>query len=291
MQLPLNQLSTHVNKKLSSLYLISGDESLLIQEARDLIIHEAKKNGFLEKEIYHIGTGFCIEKLIEINQNQSLFCNKLLIDIRNTNAKFDAAFVTFLKKYIEDSADDRLLIISTEKLTGAQQKTAWCELIKKSGVFIPVWPIKINVLPQWIIERGKKLQLKIPFDIARILANFTEGNLLSSQQALEKLNMLYPNIEITREQLISVLSDHARFNIFDLSESIIQGDIKKISRIIARLEQTGEEPTLVLWAICRKLRETATLHKALQKASHIDEIIKGARTGNVWQGLLELSLL
>ena len=64
-------------------------------------------------------------------------------------------------------------------------------------------------------------------------------------------------------------------------------------RILTRLEQTGEEPTLVLWAICRKLRENSAsdkAKKALQKAARVDEIIKGARIGNVWQALTELCL-
>ncbi|MCX7121255.1 MAG: DNA polymerase III subunit delta [Gammaproteobacteria bacterium] len=291
MQVALKQLSTQLSKNLSPLYLISGDEPLLIQEARDLIVHAAKLNDFFEREVCHIDSGFRIETLIGSNQNQSLFSDKKLIDIRNSNAKFDAAFVDFIKKYFENPVADRLIIISTEKLNPAQQKTTWFESIKNGGVYIPIWPIKSNELAQWIIERGRKMGLIISSDIARILANFTEGNLLSTQQALEKLNMLYPKMDITREQLISVLSDHARFNIFDLSESIAQGNVKKITRILTRLEQTGEEPTLVLWAICRKLRENHTHHNALLKAAVVDEIIKGARTGNVWQSLLELSLL
>lgn len=293
MQVTLNQLNTSINKKLSSLYLISGDEPLLIQEARDAIILAARSQGFSEKETCHIDTAFRPETLMGMIQNQSLFSDKTVIDIRNPNAKFDADIIALLKKYFENPTDDQLIIISTEKLTAAQQKSAWCENIKKNGIFIPIWPIKTNELPQWIIERGKKYQLTISIDIAKILANFTEGNLLSTQQALEKLTLLYARQEITREQLRTVLTDHARFNIFDLAESITQGNVKKITRMIARLEQTGEEPTLVLWAICRKLRENTfsdKTKKALQQAAGVDEIIKGARTGNVWQALLELSL-
>ena len=274
---------------LSPLYLISGDELLLVEEARGQIAAAAKSQGFLEKEIYYIDTAFRIDALMQSHQNQSLFSEKKLIDIRNPNAKFDTALTDFIKHYLDNPVDDRFIIISTEKLTPAQQKSNWCEYIKKLGIFLPIWPIKTHELPQWIIARGKKLQLTLSIDIARMLANFSEGNLLGAQQALEKLNMLYPNSEITREQLISVLSDHARFSIFDLAEAIEQNNIKKITRIITRLEQTDEEPTLVLWSISRKLREMNAI-TALQQAAQVDEIIKGARTGDVWQALLALSL-
>lgn len=286
MQITPTQLNMNINNALSSLYLISGDELLLTQETRNCIIAAAKLKGFSEKEIYHIESGFQIEALIESCQTQSLFYDKKLFDIRNINAKFDTAFFDFIKKNFEHAVADRLLIISTGKLTAAQQKSTWCEWIKKHGVFIPVWPIKSHELPQWIINRGKQYQLTISNNIALRLAHFTEGSLLGTQQALEKLHMLYPGANITHEQLRSVLCDHARFTVFDLENAMAQKNIQKITRIMARLEQIDEEPTLVLWAICRKLREQNAI-QALQQAAYADEIIKGARTGNVWQELLK----
>lgn len=297
MQMSLKQLDTHLKKQLSPIYFISGDEPLLIQEARDDICAAAQLKGFTEKDVYHVDSEFHFDTLIQSIQNQSLFSEKKIIDIRNPNAKFDSSITTFFQTYFLQPIDDRIIIFSSDKLTVAQQKSTCVELLKKYGVYLPVWPIQSNELPQWLVERGKKYQLKIGIDIARLLTNFCEGNLLGAKQLIEKLNLLYPYTEITREQLITVLSDHARFNIFDLSHSIIKGDIKKVTRIITRLEQTGEEPALVLWAICRKLREncdsikTNQLKHGLQFAAHVDEIIKGAKAGDVWQALLQLSLL
>ncbi|OGT41195.1 MAG: DNA polymerase III subunit delta [Gammaproteobacteria bacterium RIFCSPHIGHO2_12_FULL_40_19] len=296
-QLSLKQLDAHLKKQLSPIYLISGDEPLLIQEARENICAAAQLKGFTEKEVCHIDSGFHFDTLIQSIQNQSFFSEKKIIDIRNPSAKFDTAITTFFQSYFLQPTDDRIIIFSSDKLTAPQQKSACVELIKKHGVFLPVWPIPLNELPRWIIERGNHYHLKLGVEVARLLANFCEGNLLGAAQAIEKLTLLYPHAEITREPLIEVLSDHARFNIFDLSQSIMQGDAKKITRIIARLEQTGEEPALVLWAICRKLRESSgsiknnQLKRGLQFAAHVDEIMKGGKTGDVWQALLQLSLL
>ncbi|HLB56817.1 MAG TPA: DNA polymerase III subunit delta [Coxiellaceae bacterium] len=293
MQITQKQLITHLKQILSPLYLLSGDEPLLLQETRDEIIKAAKSHEFSEKETFYIDSGFQIEKLIESVCNGSLFSTKKIIDIRNAAAKIDTVFITFLQDYFAHGTNDRVIIISTDKLSAAQQKAEWYELIKQHGVIIPIWPIRSNELPAWIIERAKEFQLTFSIDVAQMLAHFSEGNILSAQQALEKLSVLYPNAAITREQLITVLFDHARFGIFDLSESIMTNNPKKIMRILTRLEQTGEEPTLVLWAICRKLRENSAsdkAKKALQKAARVDEIIKGARIGNVWQALTELCL-
>jgi len=293
-QITLKQLPTQLKNKLLPIYLLSGDEPLFIQEARDNIFFAAKSLGFSEKEVCHMDTSFRAETLIRSIQNQSLFSEKKIIDIRNPNAKFDASIITLFQSIFSNPSDDYLIVISTEKLTAAQQKLEWCETIKKHGVFIPIWPLQLNEFPQWIVERAKKLNINLPAALGNLLAGYCEGNLLAAHQALEKICVLFPATEITREQLISVISDDARFNIFDLSDAMMHGDAKKIMRIIARLEQTGEEPTLVLWAICRKLRENCNhpnIKKALQHAATVDEIIKGGKIGNAWQALLQLSLI
>lgn len=295
MQVSQKQLDAHLKKSLSPLYFISGDEPLLIQEAREMIVRAAQQNGFSEKTTLHLDGTASIELLIQAVQNQSLFSEKKIIDIRNPNNKFDAQQTAFLERYTEKPTADCLLVISTGKLTAAQQKSALLSAIKNKGVFLPIWPIALQELPLWIVARAKSVSLNMPQDLAYLLANFTEGNLLATQQAIEKLQLLYPGAVVTREQLISVLSDFARFDIFDLIESIGQKNAKKTARIIMRLQQNGEEPPLVLWAICKKIRDNnafkiEVVQKSLLFAANIDEIIKGAKIGDVWQALLQLSL-
>lgn len=293
-QITLKQLPTQLKSKLLPIYLLSGDEPLLIQEARDSIFRVSQSLGFSDKEVCHMDTGFHPETLLASFHNHSLFADKKIVDIRNPSAKFDTSIITLFQSLFSNPNDDFLIVISTNKLTAAQQKSEWCDIIKKQGVFIPIWPVSLNELPQWITERAKKLNLNLSTPLVNLLAAYCEGNLLAAHQALEKLHALHSETEITRDQLISVISDDARFNIFDLSESMMRGNAKKVARMITRLEQTGEEPTLVLWAICRKLRENnhhPNAKKALQYAATVDEIIKGGKIGNVWQALLQLSLI
>lgn len=287
MQLSTNQLDIHLNKNLLPLYLISGDELLCVQEARDDIVRVATSQGFAEKKIIDIGAQFNTDTLLNALQNQSLFSEKIIIDIRNPSGKFDATTTTILQNYLSNARSDLIIIISTNKLSVAAQKSIWFDSIQKKGGYIPIWPIKINALPQWIMARAKKYHVKMSDENAQLLAHFCEGNLLAAQQALEKINLLYSDKAITEREIRSVVSDHAHFSIFDLSDAISQKNIKKSLRILKKLEQSGEEPALVLWAICRQLRTHNTLftRNALQSAAHADEILKGGKTGDIWLAL------
>lgn len=288
MQINLKQLSTHLDK---TLYLLSGDEPLLLQDARESLCAAFQKKGFDEKQLLHIDTGFQPDILALAIQNQDLFSRKKILDVRHAAAKFDAQLLAILEKYCSGKNPDQILILSTDKLSAAQQKSAWFDLIRKNGYFMPIWPVSNEALPTWIVDRARvKFSLTLPGEVAKHLAFFSEGNLLSAEQALMKLQLQYEKQSITREILLTVLSDHARFNVFDLSNALAQRHSKKVLRILDRLEKTGEEPVLVLWSICRELR-TQQRFDALAYAATVDEIIKGAKTGDTWFSLRQLSLM
>lgn len=52
MKIYANQVESHINKNLASVYLIAGDEVLLQQEAADQLRTKARAQGFTERELY-----------------------------------------------------------------------------------------------------------------------------------------------------------------------------------------------------------------------------------------------
>lgn len=291
MQITQKQLQSHLSNALTSLYFLSGDEHLLLEDARNIIIKTAKKQGFSEHQRIYCDNTHFTEALTLAFQNQDLFSTKKIIDIRNPKAKFDGKILSLIETPVKEKNSDFVVIISTEKLSPAQQKTNWYQSFKKNAVVVPIWPIESAALPQWIVERAQeRFKLKIAFDAAREIAFFSEGNLLSAEQVLMKLHLLYEKTDISREQLIHVLSDQAQFTVFDLSHALARKNPKKAIRILKQLEKTGEEPVLVLWSITRDYR-ARNIFAGLTFAGQVDEILKGARPGNPWEALEKLILL
>lgn len=327
MQLSSKSLNTHLTKPLLPIYLVSSDELLFVTEARNQIIDAATKQGFSEREIMHTETGFQWETFLEALQNKSLFCEKKLIDLRNMTAKFDTKGIEALTKFLSNPSDDLIIIISTQKLTSAQQKSTWFKMIDKAGVYLPIYPLRTQEYPQWIQQRAQSVSLSFTSDAAKLLAQTTEGHLFAASQAIEKCALLYPAETITPEKLIFVISDNTQFTVFDLANALLQGDAKRAIAILSSLKQTGVEPILVLWAVARESREllemryqleqgaslaqllsrvftikkplvqqalqrmtTETLKNAIKKAAMIDRMIKGAKQGNPWDALTDVCL-
>lgn len=323
MKINQNQL-THSLQQLSTGYLISGDEPLLMQEASDQIRAAARAKGFSERLVFHADNNFDWLSLLDEANALSLFSNQRLLEVRLTSKPSDKG-ETF-KKILAANNPDNILLVTSPRLDSSTQKTTWVKAFENQGVWLPIWPIDRPQYTQWLVQRCQASGLNINRNAVPLLAQQTEGNLLAAVQEIEKLKLL--NLpEITENILQAAIADNARFDAFELSEMAIQGKIVESSRMLAGLKAEGMEPILILGALLHKIRQLITLksyteqqlsqafktlaiwpkqqapfstahrhisvtqlHLALQKAEAIDNAVKGSGE-DVWRLLNELLML
>ncbi len=254
MQINLHQLATQLKNKMAPVYLIAGDEPLLSQEAQACIRQQAQTNGFMHRELVFINHQFKTKTLRNLTESGSLFAEKRLIDIRQQTNKIDSETQQWLQDYCLKPDPDLLLLLSVNKLTPAQKKSKWVKSITKSGVVVNIWPIKSYELPQWIQTKLRKLNIRADKSSIDMLAHFTEGNLLATSQAISKLPLMFPNQSITTDNVRQVISDNARFNVFDFTQYALYGQFEKSQRALSQLKMSGTEPTLVLWSLAKEIR-------------------------------------
>ncbi len=327
MQLNLQQLPQHLKGPLLPVYLISGDVPLLCQEARDAVRQAAQRAGYQHCQRLEADSGFDWTQLTRFANSYNLFADQILIELHNPAAKFDAEAGKILLHYCESPPADKMLLIITSKLSGPQQKTRWYKSIADHGAAITIWPVKSQELPQWIQARLQQAGIKADPASVRLLAEFTEGNLLATQQAIIKLRLLYPNQTIGVKEMASAISDSAQFNVFELSQYILQSDRRNIIRVLTHLRGADTEPTLILWLLARECRELLNMTEQLQQGKSLqailaahwsslkplyqtalrktnsvklkqlllacheaDRIIKGVTPGNAWDALMRISL-
>ena len=125
MQLNYKQFKSKTNRLISPITILTGDEPLLLQESRQLIFKQAKKDGFTSRDIVFADHQFKTEQLEELTESMSLFANKRVIDIRQQTSKLPTSFYTWLKKYSEKTNPDIIIVISIPKLTPSQKKAKW----------------------------------------------------------------------------------------------------------------------------------------------------------------------
>ncbi len=310
LKLTFDTLSSHLSGEPARAYLVSGDEALLVGEAADAIRAGVKHAGFAEREVFFIERVADWEGVRASSNNLSLFGSRKLIEVRLPSGKPGTGGANAIVELLRNPNPDNVYLMITGKLEREQQNSAWVKAFESTGAWLATRPIEVAKLPQWLRTRAKAMSLELDDDAVRFIVEQTEGNLLAAQQELEKLQ-LYGAKRIDLAAVQASIADSARFDVFQLGDAALGGDVPRALRILSGLHSEGVEPTLALWSLSREIHNTwgttqhdtgargwqrpsAALDNAKRRAgklpyarlaarlSRADRMIKGQQRGNAW---------
>lgn len=279
MKLSPAQLNKHLQGQLAPVYIVSGDDPLLCQEAADAIRGAARQQGYDERQVFSADANFDWGSLLLAGASLSLFAQRRLLELRLPSGKPGDKGASALIEYCARPAEDTLLLISLPKLDGSAQKTKWGKaLIEGSQCqFIQIWPVDAQQLPQWINQRLSQAGLSAQRDAVDLIAARVEGNLLAAAQEIEKLKLLAEGNQITVETVQAAVADSARFDVFGLVDAILNGEAAHALRMLEGLRGEGVEPPVILWALARELRLLAGLAQQFSQGVPLDKAFSQAR--------------
>jgi DNA polymerase III subunit delta len=235
----LESLHSHLAGTLRAAYLVSGDEPLLVGEAADAIRVAARSQGFDERDVHFIERVGDWAAVHAESNNLSLFGSRKLIELRLPSAKPGVGGSNAIVELLESPNPDNMILMITGKLDRDAQNANWVKAFDKHGVWLPVWPIEAGRLPTWLGGRARAIGLELSSDAAAFIAERCEGNLLAAHQELEKLRMMAPTGPISLEAAQAAVADSARYNVFQLGEAALAGDVTRAWRILAGLRGEG----------------------------------------------------
>ena len=321
MRLSLEQLPAALQRGLAPVYLLSGEEPLLIDEAAAAVRAAARAAGYADRLVFFIDRGFAWDELRNAAQSLSLFAERRLFELRLPSGKPDKGAALIAELATRPPADVVSLII-TEKLDKKALDSPWVQAIVQHGVWVPVRVVAPADLPGWLGARARAGGLDLEPAAAEIIAARVEGNLLAAKQELEKLGLLAAGGRIDAALALRSVADSARYDVFQLAEAASAGDAARALHVLQGLKSEGVEPTLILWALVRELRglwqarERGRLHgqhrsgwnlaanpssRALARlaglplpglllqAGEADKILKGLAPGEPWTALIGLT--
>jgi DNA polymerase III subunit delta len=319
LKLTPDSLLTHLEQSLAPAYLISGDDPLLTGEAADAVRTRARAAGFTERDVHFMERGADWNEVRAATGTLSLFGSQRLVEIRLPTGKPGTTGNSTLSDLLSREDRDTLFLILTPRLDRDAQAADWVRAVESRGGWVQVWPVEPDRLVAWLRARARRMKLDISEDALELLAERTEGNLLAASQELEKLRLLAPGGRATAETVLESVADSARFDVFQLGEAVLAGDAARALRVLAGLRSEGVEPTLVLWALTKAIRDiwsamaspggfrargwqrqAAALEKGIRRAPRLsfaalairaaraDRMVKGRLAGNAWD---EIALL
>lgn len=329
MKLSPRQLGSHLSSGPAPLYLISGDEPLLVDEALDMVRAAAADHGYTEREVHVAERGFDWSGLASSLSNLSLFAERRIVELRLPTGKPGDQGGKFLTAIAAKPPQDIVFVVITPALDSRTAKTKWATTLARDGVALVLRPPEFRDLPRWIEGRLARAGLKAEGEALELLASQVEGNLLAAKQAIDQLALLADDGRVTVQTVRTCVANGARYDVFQLSDAALAGDASRAVRILGGLEREGTAAPLVLWSlvrdtmtvadvahrvaagiapgramadcrvwqkrqslIARAVRplDAAAASSLLTRAARAERIVKGSLPGQTWNALLELTL-
>ncbi len=281
MRIPFPQLAAHLASGLAPVFMICGDEPFQLGEAATLVRRAARERGYTEREVLEVEGHFDWGQLAAAAQSLSLFASQKLIELRLASGKIGRDGGEAVRAYCARPRPEHRLLILAPNLDYQELKAKWVQTVEQTGVLLQVQALTGQRLVDWIGQRLRARGLVPEPEVAAMLAERMEGNLLAAAQEVDKLALLQGQGPLTAEQLGRAIADSARFDLFDIPDAALAGDRARMHRIIQGLAAEGTAEPLVLWVLAREVRLLARAAFAAREGTRaLDAFLAAER---VWQ--------
>ncbi|WP_145553395.1 DNA polymerase III subunit delta [Yersinia bercovieri] len=259
------QLVAQLHEGLRTSYLLCGNEPLLLQESQDHIRRVAAQHDFTEHFSFTLDAHTEWESIFSLCQALSLFASRQTLLLSFPESGLTAPMNEQLVKLPGLLHPDILLILRANKLTKAQENSAWFKALSTNGVLVSCQTPEQAQLPRWVSTRAKSLNLDIDDAAIQLLCYCYEGNLLALSQALERLSLLYPDGKLTLPKVEQAVNDAAHFTPYHWLDALLAGKSKRAWHILQQLQQEDSEPIILLRTLQRELLQLLTLKRRMDQ--------------------------
>lgn len=291
MRLYPEKLAQDLARTLHRVYLISGDETLLVQECADQVRAAARRGGCNERHVMDSSDrSFNWQDLTQDASSMSLFAEQRLIELRIPNGKPGTEGSKALQEYLAQAPETDTLLIVAGKIDKASTNSKWYKAIDQAGATVQLWPVSADELPRWLEQRARSIHLSIDREGLALLAERVEGNLLAAVQELEKLRLLAGDSTVSAKQVAYAVANSARFDSFALIDVALSGRAGDSLRMLHGLRSEGIQPPALLWGLVRELRLLRGLLQAVEAGQAPMQALNGARVWKSRQGVIQAAM-
>lgn len=245
-------------------WILHGQEPLLEQNLIDTFRQSWTKLD-IERQRYDISSVSDWKNVFNALNSLSLFSQNLAVEVHG-NIKPDANTLKLLKSYIQHN-EHNLLVIIMPKQDSASLKSAFFQTVEANGVVVALTANYPQERQKVLSFEADKLGIQLDRDAWVWLEQHHEHNLLAAKNSLMRVADTFPNeAQIQVNHLLECLQDQSRYSTFDLSDSMIAGNLAQSIKTFQYLIESGEAPSLILWTISKEMRLLMQLYEQPQNA-------------------------
>ena len=259
-----------------TLYVVMGDEPLVVQESCDRIRAHLRGQGF-ERELFHVEGQFKWDDVLHSANSMGLFAEQKLLEVRIPNGKPGDSGARGLAALIGLLTLDTRALVVLPRLDRSGQNSKWFKALEKAGLVVQIFPVDRSRLPGWVRGRFKEAGLSPSKEAVDALVDRVEGNQLAAVQEIERIRLISNNTEISAEEVVNSVADAARFDVFMLIDAALAQDAPRVVKVSDGLRAEGAAPILVLAMVAREVRMLLAMTDQKRVGGDIGKLMRAYR--------------
>jgi len=266
-----------IKSKKNNLFLIYGSN----QGHKNQVIKELFEK-FFEGEISRFDENEILnshEDFISSLMNKSLFDDNKLIIISRASDKI----LKFVNEIVERKIEKIKIIINSENL---EKKSKLRSLFEKEKELVCIPFYEDNDRSLGLIAQNffRQKKIKISQEIINLLIERSRGdrgNLINELNKIENLSITKKSIEI--EDILKLTNLSENYTVFELAESYLAKNKKKVSKILNENNFANEECVLILRTILNRSKRLLKLKENQDQIGNIDLTISSYKPPIFWK--------
>lgn len=252
-------ISTIKKDNLAPLYLITGEEELLRDEAvatiKAAVLGQGDGQGdglgAFNYDLLYGDESDAAEILVRARE-APVFTHRRLVLVKAAD-KLPAREGEALLPYIKAPCDSTTLVFVAPKLDG---RLKFSQALKERAVSVDCSALPEAHLPGWIRAEARRLGVRLSEEAVLLLQDLAGDSLYRVRRELEKLAAFVPGGSVVgAAEVEAVRGGEARASVFDLAAAIGAQDRGRALRILVRSLEAGEAPVRILGSLAWQYRQ------------------------------------
>ena len=244
MQVFPERLVSVLAEKPTPVYILGGEEPVLLDEARAEIVAFAKRAGIEDFETIHLDesrTRVDRSEWVRVFDelvSETLFGTRRLIEVHTYPTVMERLGWSLVESYLRQPSSANLLVIRLREFQSRVKRSSWFAVARKHPTVAVVVTSEMSRtgFKRWIRRTAASLSFKLTEDAVEVLLDYCDGNTLAAKQELMNLQLTVP--EGARVDASSLLmSDQSQSELRSLVNSACSGDASGVVKSFNALER------------------------------------------------------
>lgn len=261
---------------IAPVYLFMGPEALVKREALEALRKKLLPPGL---EALNDATleGVSAREITDACETMPMMCDRRVVTVRDWaplmpgKAKNEDADAEWMQKWLENPPQTCALVFYMRgDMDGRKKLTA---LLKKKAAVVDFQLLTDSELSRWCARRLKPFDKKLTPQALNTLTYMAGRELTRLSGELDKLaDYAGEREEITDADVRAIVPASLEYNVFELLNSLLAGDMLKGQQTVNSLLQGGQSPVGILAMLTRQVRQLTHMKCALDAGTPVQAV-------------------